>query len=398
MCCSIGSHLESIHSITASNIVLRRWAGLNRLPPKLTEVGNEELVDIINNTRGLPLKRKPVWLRAIEYHQQGKHGRCCVLILPEMEHLLRLIYCSVNNCPTRLLTAESVVHYTTLDTILDANSENRLPDFLGNSLFAALLDVFIEDEGPKLRDRFSHGECLLQNVSHVLSQHLLSLSASILRLADAASQAQPVPVYSAHFSLAAVFKRELLIAQQAFGELFQVLDGAAVEVLPLDLSAWPAEIESWLVDCSIETHHSFTVFLANKHFNRATIPASNTWRQLMRRVSNGCKSMADYKKSTSEASALRSRQRATLARFDDFLPCFVRGAQLALLLPTAALVGGDLIDEAANRQSIKVKKCAARWADNAASHSLNKRWNELYICTQQLEACFSAGLPIVFNV
>lgn len=389
-CSSIGSLLEHRHSITAGNIVPRRWAGLNRLPPKFMDFCKEEFSATVNSTRGIPSNRKPIWLRAFQHHLQGNYGRCCVLILPEMEHILRLMYCAANNCPTRLLTAESVVHYTTLDTILDAST--KLPSFLGNSLFSALRDVFMEEEGPRIRDRFSHGECELSSVSPVISQQLLSLSIGLLRLTETSGSVR-YPSYSAYFSLAAIFKRELLGSLEELSEL--ILSTTGIEPLPLDLSAWPQEyrilINCWLSDWS--SHQQFIGFLSQDQCARTTIPSSNTWRQIMRKVKTGCSLIMQYKKSTLSAP-LRSRQRATQVRFEGFLPVFIRGIQLALLMPIAAHLGGDLTE---SRQSEKVKKINACWADNLASNSSVNRWNELFTCTKRLEACFSSSLPIEFN-
>ena len=390
VCSSIGSHLENRHAITARNVVPRRWAALSRLTPVFMEFCNQEFPEAVCNTRGIPPNRKPIWLRAFQHHLHGNYGRCCVLILPEIEHTLRMMYCAANNCPSRLLTAESVVHYTTLDTILDANT--HLPSFLGNSLFNALRDVFVEDEGPRIRDRFSHGECILDNVSPQISQLLLSLSIGLLHLSEANGR-ESLPRYAAYFSLAAIFKRELLGTLEDLSELF--LSTPAIEPLPLDLSAWPEEyrisVEWWLSDWS--RHQQFVDFLSTRQFARTTIPSSNTWRQIMRKVKIGCNSILQYKKSTTSAP-LRSRQRATQARFDGFLPMFIRGIQLALLMPIAAYLGGDLTE---SRQSEKIKKTSACWADNLASNSLDNRWNDLLTCTLRLEACLSSGLRIVFD-
>lgn len=42
---------------------------------------------------------------------------CIVLLLPQLEHGLRRVFACVNNCPSRALTAESTVLYTTFDEV-----------------------------------------------------------------------------------------------------------------------------------------------------------------------------------------------------------------------------------------------------------------------------------------
>lgn len=42
---------------------------------------------------------------------------CVVLLLPQLEHGLRRVFACVNNCPHRVLTAESTMLYTTFDEV-----------------------------------------------------------------------------------------------------------------------------------------------------------------------------------------------------------------------------------------------------------------------------------------
>ena len=42
---------------------------------------------------------------------------CVMLLLPQLEHGLRRVFASINNCPHRVLTAESTVFYTTFDEV-----------------------------------------------------------------------------------------------------------------------------------------------------------------------------------------------------------------------------------------------------------------------------------------
>ena len=42
---------------------------------------------------------------------------CVILLLPQLEHGLRRVFACVNNCPHRILTAESTVLYTTFDEV-----------------------------------------------------------------------------------------------------------------------------------------------------------------------------------------------------------------------------------------------------------------------------------------
>lgn len=102
-----------------------------------------------------------------------------MLLLPQLEHGLRRVFACVNNCPHRVLTAESTVLYTTFDEILapvlQDGTENLLRQELGDALMEMLLDVLVHSEGPRIRDRISHGEVDLQQISQQLANHILCI-------------------------------------------------------------------------------------------------------------------------------------------------------------------------------------------------------------------------------
>lgn len=62
---------------------------------------------------------------------------CVILLLPQLEHGLRRVFACVNNCPHRVLTAESTVLYTTFDEVTKlclgkaASPQNNIIAFLG---------------------------------------------------------------------------------------------------------------------------------------------------------------------------------------------------------------------------------------------------------------------------
>ena len=110
-------------------------------------------------------RRKAVLLRTFRHHWSEQYGRSCILLLPELEHQLRLIFCAVKDCPARIATAETAIHYTTLDVILSKEEAPFMKTFLEKkNIYSALLDLLVEPAGPRIRDRLSHGECLLTNI------------------------------------------------------------------------------------------------------------------------------------------------------------------------------------------------------------------------------------------
>ena len=96
------------------------------------------------------------------------------MLIPEWECQARLLFTLVNTCPDRSVTAESDTLYTTFDEILakirpdpedfDKEVENLFPVTLGDQHMEFLLDCLILPEGPRLRDKISHGEIGKKNM------------------------------------------------------------------------------------------------------------------------------------------------------------------------------------------------------------------------------------------
>uniref|UniRef100_A0A8C3T112 Uncharacterized protein n=1 Tax=Chelydra serpentina TaxID=8475 RepID=A0A8C3T112_CHESE len=59
----------------------------------------------------------PFWVAALTAFRQHRYADCVILLLPQLETGLRLLFTTVNKCPNRLLTAESSSLYTTFDEV-----------------------------------------------------------------------------------------------------------------------------------------------------------------------------------------------------------------------------------------------------------------------------------------
>ncbi|CAI9730441.1 Hypothetical predicted protein [Octopus vulgaris] len=157
---------------------------LSHLLPGNKSKNSEDLYsDIFRNTSMIPTSHQVVWSKCLHFYQQQRYGWFVVLLLPQIESALRCIFCSANNCSHRMLTAESDVLYTTLNEILSKylsdGEENNLKHILGSTLMDFLHDLFVYPEGPRLRDRVSHGEVDLDNFSEVLAWTLLQLALNL---------------------------------------------------------------------------------------------------------------------------------------------------------------------------------------------------------------------------
>lgn len=53
----------------------------------------------------------------IELYEAKEFSDCLIMLLPLLEHMLRCMFGSCNNCEFRIMTAESSEFYTTLDNV-----------------------------------------------------------------------------------------------------------------------------------------------------------------------------------------------------------------------------------------------------------------------------------------
>nr|XP_056709004.1 endoplasmic reticulum membrane-associated RNA degradation protein [Euleptes europaea] len=126
----------------------------------------------------------PFWITALTSFRQHRYAECVMLLLPQLESGLRLLFTTVNNCPSRLITAESSSLYTTFDEMLAkqlSNEEvNKLPLVLGDSAMEFLWDFLNHQEGPRIRDHLSHGEISLNDFPKEIANSLLAFSVTLL--------------------------------------------------------------------------------------------------------------------------------------------------------------------------------------------------------------------------
>ncbi|XP_058023292.1 endoplasmic reticulum membrane-associated RNA degradation protein [Ahaetulla prasina] len=126
----------------------------------------------------------PFWIAAITSFQQARYADCVILLLPQLEGGLRVLFTAVNKCPSRLMTAESSSLYTTFDEMLtkQLNNEeiNQLPIVLGEPAMEFLWDFLNHQEGPRVRDHLSHGEINLNGFPREIANSMLSFSITLL--------------------------------------------------------------------------------------------------------------------------------------------------------------------------------------------------------------------------
>ncbi|XP_071962636.1 endoplasmic reticulum membrane-associated RNA degradation protein-like isoform X2 [Antedon mediterranea] len=110
---SLGEVLCSNHELV--QIPHRQWftfSNINLTKQTTTVIENvekDELMAIIYNSNFIQKNMICLWEQALQYYYSGRFGLFLMLLLPQMEMGVRTVFVQANNCPHRLVTAESSV-------------------------------------------------------------------------------------------------------------------------------------------------------------------------------------------------------------------------------------------------------------------------------------------------
>ncbi|XP_064454446.1 endoplasmic reticulum membrane-associated RNA degradation protein isoform X4 [Mirounga angustirostris] len=179
------SYLQQAKLVLAHRpfIVLTNLEDLAVFPDVTSEVLSV-LEEVMKKSTFILKVMLPYWEAALIGFRSHRFADCAMLLLTQLETGLRRVFATVNQCPKRLLTAESTTLYTTFDEILakhlDDGKINQLPLFLGEPAMEFLWDFLNHQEGPRIRDHLSHGEINLPEFPKEAANQLLAFSIVLL--------------------------------------------------------------------------------------------------------------------------------------------------------------------------------------------------------------------------
>uniref|UniRef100_A0A8D0FCI3 ER membrane associated RNA degradation n=1 Tax=Strix occidentalis caurina TaxID=311401 RepID=A0A8D0FCI3_STROC len=116
----------------------------------------------------------PFWMAALTAFKQSRYADCVILLLAQLEVGLRLLFTTTNKCPNRLLTAEMLAKH------LDNEEVNQLPAVLEEPAMEFLWDFLNHQEGPRIRDRLSHGEINLEAFPREVANQIVAFAITLL--------------------------------------------------------------------------------------------------------------------------------------------------------------------------------------------------------------------------
>ncbi|KAH3762887.1 endoplasmic reticulum membrane-associated RNA degradation protein [Pelomyxa schiedti] len=209
------------------------------LPFFIGDISNEEyaaLKSAVATSSFVIPSRKDLWLTAIDIllspnQREGPlesgHLFGLVLLLPQIEHALRIYFVRENQLDDRYLCADYRIYYTTLDVLLQtevinqggqllaatgkytnpkfqqpsdatalasnsSHKPNSLYPTLGCSLMETMQDLFIRVKGPRIRDTVAHGQIPNSELSAVVTRITLSLTLALcLKFSELQSSLPP---------------------------------------------------------------------------------------------------------------------------------------------------------------------------------------------------------------
>ncbi|NWR35113.1 EMARD protein, partial [Tachuris rubrigastra] len=162
---------------------------LDVFPGKYLNLNNETLSiaeELVKLSSFVLKTMLPFWIAALTAFKQSRYADSVILLLPQLEVGLRLLFTKTNKCPNRLLTAESSAFYTTFDEMLakhlDNEEVNQLPVVLEEPAMASefLWDFLNHQEGPRIRDRLSHGEINLEAFPREVANQIVAFAITLL--------------------------------------------------------------------------------------------------------------------------------------------------------------------------------------------------------------------------
>ncbi|NXS12140.1 EMARD protein, partial [Neodrepanis coruscans] len=127
----------------------------------------------------------PFWIAALTAFKQNRYADSVILLLPQLEVGLRLLFTTANKCPNRLLTAEvkfmfKINYDLMLAKHLDNEEVNQLPLVLEEPAMDFLWDFLNHQEGPRIRDRLSHGEINLEAFPREVANQIVAFAITLL--------------------------------------------------------------------------------------------------------------------------------------------------------------------------------------------------------------------------
>lgn len=258
-----------------------------------------------------------------------EYGRCLLLLLPFLESTVREMFGKVNNFNTK---ARIDGYYFTLDMVLDQdigvahntfrpNSKNKIKELLSDSTLCMLYDFFTSPKGPRIRDRFSHGELKLSHIDDTTARLLIGLYTRLVM--EAKEMEQNNFQYESYYHPISELNRKMLDFVKNVQEFRSINVPNGLEI-------------NWK-DCPIKCFNLIlqpSDFLRNSENNKLI----SCLALLIQIIDNATKAIQNFQNSIQtrfkdwEEKKLSQSRRRTLRQTLDTCPVIVEGLQMCLVI------------------------------------------------------------------
>ncbi|NXJ74934.1 EMARD protein, partial [Trogon melanurus] len=378
----------------------------------------------------------PFWMAALTAFKQSRYADSVILLLPQLEVGLRVLFTTTNKCPNRLLTAEPSALYTTFDEMLakhlDNEEANQLPAVLEEPAMASALkllwfeflwDFLNHQEGPRVRDRLSHGEINLETFPREVANQIVAFAITLLcRFSDEQMFAfkermviEPLMncsnCYRSRFHPISRLKKQVLECMKSIHlwpelpavpeEHIQTIKGLEGSTEASTLIFMVSEIISQLQQCMPQNCYSsdgainsilterLLIELCDKHIRTLYSPRPVLEiLVVLRKISAQCHQVSEQVIASTELrykqwmnKTLRSRQRHNYLRMLNSVKFLSPVLRLILLLITLELVNIHLVckkNPSDYQQYLKFLKSVLQYTENLVTYTSpeKNKWDE----------------------
>lgn len=327
------------------------------------------------------------WKLIAKLYNKQKFKSALHLLLSQTEALLRFVYGQINELDVAAyldkyyIVLDSIFYEYILDTdmtplvigklnkmhelqLRKTNRRNKMMEIFPPSLMHLGYDLFRAENGPRLRDKISHGEASCNENCKLIFRNILHFVSHVVQFYDHGKMPEfsYESIYMTNYELINSYNAACVILETTFENL-NIPD--ALRVRDHQYSVCVERIDSKCVK-------TFFRPLTENLIVKLLLQVVETCCEALQNFSNTCEEFFRLYKERK----LRSTRRQTLAEAIEFFPNFLNAFQIIFNFVCKVFADIQQIDEDAENDHALVKflKQALQFAENLAKHfSSNSR-------------------------
>ncbi|XP_053699349.1 endoplasmic reticulum membrane-associated RNA degradation protein-like [Sabethes cyaneus] len=335
---------------------------------------DESLFETILNEKNLVCPNLASnWQEVLDFYRTGRFYQCVCFALPLLEMCLRKLYGVLYKVDYRARIDEYYIIMDTVFSQLDLfGARSKIFEYFSTPLLELMYDLLTAVNGPRLRDKLSHGEVELRQINRSIANVTLTC-AYLLLTADKT------------FSYRSIFHPNS-ICQSKISECEEAVGRISTITVPMNLAETdlnPVEDIPFLPNGGAQV--KVVIFFRPSKEEEIVGILTRICTVLKVASENLCESLT-VRLTALENRQLRSRARNTLENMLRMYPTVLRGLDFVLRLIKWIFHCLMNSDELANDLKIvRFLKFILKYTENAASnlHMKSNTWQPLYETTKR---------------